>query len=257
MKNCVMLMYGIFAYGVGLGSILFMMGWLGNFIPKSIDSTPVSRLGEALLINFFVFAAFGIQHSVMARPAFKAWWTKVIPEAAERSTYVLFSGVAMLLLMFSWQPLGGAIWSIDYQPARCILHTLYFAGWGILFGSTFALNHFDLFGLRQVWFYFHGKPYEVLQFKTPGPYRFVRHPLYVGWLMLAWATPDMTLAHLGFAVMTTAYILIAIRWEERDLVNFHGDDYIRYQAKTPMLIPSLSTRESSKQADVLSESASA
>ena len=244
MKRTGMLAYGLSAYAVGMASLVFMIGWLGNFLPRSIDSQPVSYFWEAVVINFFVFAAFGIQHSVMARPAFKAWWTKVIPEAAERSTYVLASGVAMILLMLSWQPMGGAIWTVDYQPARCALHTLYLIGWGILVGSTFALNHFDLFGLRQVWLYFRGSSYEALEFKTPGPYRFVRHPLYVGWLTLAWATPDMTIAHLSFAVLTTVYILMAIRWEERDLVEYHGEDYRRYQDQTPMLIPSMNFSKS-------------
>lgn len=239
MKRAAILAYGVLSYTVGSASLLFMIGWLGNFVPRSIDSRPVSYLWEAVAINLFVFAAFSIQHSVMARPAFKAWWTKVIPQAAERSTYVLASGLAMFLMMLSWQPMGGTIWSVEYQPVRCILHTVYLLGWGILVGSTFALNHFDLFGLRQTWLYFRNRPYVELEFKTPGPYRFVRHPLYVGWLTLAWATPNMTFAHFAFAILTTVYILVAIGWEEKDLVDYHGDDYRRYRESTPMLIPSL------------------
>ena len=232
------LVYGIAAYCVGFASLVYMIGWLGNFlVPISIDSQPTQSLAVPLAINTVVFLVFCVQHSVMARPKFKERWTKVIPESAERATYVLFSGVALFVVMLCWQPLGGHLWNIENQPIRCTLHTLYVAGWAILVGSTFALNHFDLFGLRQVWLQFRGKPYTPLKFATPGPYKLVRHPLYVGWLTLAWATPSMSIAHLAFALATTAYILKAIRWEEIDLIEMHGDTYRSYQRQTPMLIP--------------------
>ncbi|GAB5407232.1 MAG: isoprenylcysteine carboxylmethyltransferase family protein [Aureliella sp.] len=247
MNRISILCYGVLSYVVGLASILYMIGWLGNFaVPLSIDSQPVGAVWTAATINLFVFMVFCIQHSAMARPAFKSWWTKLVPESIERSTYVLFSGVALLAVMLCWQPLGGQIWLVENQPLRCVLHTVYLLGWAILFGSTFALNHFDLFGLRQAWLHFRRIPYTQLQFSTPGPYRWVRHPLYVGWLTLAWATPSMTAAHLTFALATTAYILVAIRWEEKDLVDIHGDLYKDYQVQTPMLIPSIVHAQSNR-----------
>ena len=176
----------------------------------------------------------------MARPAFKKALTKLVPESAERSTYVLFSGIFLTAMMLLWQPMGGDIWRIEYLPVRCLLHGIYALGWVVLVGSTFALNHFDLFGLRQVWLQFQGQPYSDLKFATPGPYRFVRHPIYVGWIILAWATPEMTWTHFAFAVATTLYIAKAITWEEKDLVNYHGDLYRAYQNATPKLIPNVS-----------------
>ena len=239
MKSWGILLYGIGAYAVGMASLFYMIGWLGNWIPNSIDSAPTSSFAASVTINLFVFIAFCIQHSVMARPEFKRSWTKIIPESAERSTYVLFSGVALGAMMLLWQPLGGPIWQLENQALRCVLHSIYAVGWVILVGSTFALNHFDLFGLRQVWLQFRKQPYSHLEFETPGPYRLVRHPLYVGWLTLAWATPDMTWTHLAFALATTGYILKAITWEEKDLIEIHGDTYRAYQRSTPKLIPQL------------------
>lgn len=239
MRRTLILLYGFAAYAIGMLSLLYMVGWLGNFgVPKSIDSTPTASIGIALAVNLGVFLLFCVQHSVMARPRFKAWWTRWIPEAAERSSYVLFSAVALFVCMLGWQPLGGQVWLVEDPNGQFALYALYAMGWAILVGSTFALNHFDLFGLRQVWLQFRGLPYEPLEFSTPGPYRWVRHPLYVGWLTLAWATPYMTLAHLAFALFTTFYILLAIRWEEKDLVDFHGEKYLEYRRQTPMLIPS-------------------
>ncbi|HBE67004.1 MAG TPA: hypothetical protein DDW52_02540 [Planctomycetaceae bacterium] len=239
MKRWIILLYGLCAYGFAMASLFYMIGWLGNWLPRSIDAAPSESLAIAALINLFVFVAFGIQHSVMARPAFKKALTKLIPESAERSTYVLCSGVCLFAIMLLWQPMGGQIWKVDNQPLRCVLHSIYAIGWVVLVGSTFALNHFDLFGLRQVWLQFRGKPYTHLEFAAPGPYRFVRHPIYVGWIILAWATPDMTWTHLVFAVATTLYIVKAIGWEEKDLVDYHGKVYESYRDRTPKLIPSL------------------
>jgi protein-S-isoprenylcysteine O-methyltransferase Ste14 len=175
----------------------------------------------------------------MARPAFKRWWTRVVPEAAERSTYVLFSSLALILLFWGWQPMGAVVWDIQDPVGRAIAYALFAFGWGLVLVTTFLINHFDLFGLRQVWLHLRGRQYTHLRFVTPGPYRLVRHPLYVGWLFAFWATPTMTMAHLLFAVVTTAYILIAIRLEERDLVEAHGDDYENYHRRVPMLLPRL------------------
>ena len=238
MPRVMVLVYGVVAYGIGMASLAYLAAWLGNVVvPRSIDSEPSVSLTFALLINAGLFLLFGLQHSVMARPKFKAWWTQFVPEPIERSTYMLFSGVSLFLVMTLWQPIGITIWNVQQPLARGLLFGLYGLGWAILVGSTFVLNHFDLFGLRQVWLHFQGKPYTHLHFATPGPYRVVRHPLYVGWITLAWATPTMSLVHLVFALATTAYILIAIRYEERDLIAFHGTSYAEYRRRTPMLIP--------------------
>jgi protein-S-isoprenylcysteine O-methyltransferase Ste14 len=177
----------------------------------------------------------------MARPAFKRWWTQIVPPAAERSTYVLFSSLALILLFWQWRPIGGVVWNVDDPALRTVLHAIFAAGWLTVLITTFLINHFDLFGLRQVWLHLRGQPYRPLPFTTPGPYRHVRHPLYVGWLLAFWATPTMTLAHFVFAAATTAYILIAIRFEERDLEDAHGPSYGEYRRQVPMLVPRLRT----------------
>lgn len=238
MHRFFVLLYGLAAYTIGMASLAYLAAWLGNLIgPRSIDSAPTVSIGQALLINTALFGLFALQHSVMARPKFKQWWTRYVPTPMERSTYVLLSGLVLFVLMACWQPLGLIIWEVQQPTARAVIYGVYALGWCILVGSTFVLNHFDLFGLRQVWLFFRGIPYTHLHFATPGPYRLVRHPLYVGWITLAWATPTMSLVHLLFAVATTAYILMAIRFEERDLVAFHGDAYVEYRRRTPMLVP--------------------
>jgi protein-S-isoprenylcysteine O-methyltransferase Ste14 len=186
---------------------------------------------------------FAVQHSVMARKWFKDAWTRIVPQPLERSTYVLFSSVALILLFILWQPLGIVIWSVEDPTGKLVLRGLFAFGFGLVLYSTFLINHFDLFGLRQVWRYLLGQPYNNLGFTTPGPYKLVRHPLYVGWLFAFWATPLMTLAHLVFALATTAYILLAIQFEERDLVREHGETYESYRRSVPMLVPSLRKRE--------------
>jgi protein-S-isoprenylcysteine O-methyltransferase Ste14 len=179
---------------------------------------------------------FAVQHSVMARPAFKRWWTRIVPEAAERSTYVLFSSLALIALFWFWQPMGGVIWEVSAPLGVDIAYAIYAAGWALLLYCTFLIDHFDLFGLRQVWLQLVGRPFTPLAFKTPWLYRQMRHPLYVGWLMIFWATPRMTVTHLVFAVMTTAYILVAIQLEERDLIAAHPE-YAEYKKRVPMLVP--------------------
>jgi protein-S-isoprenylcysteine O-methyltransferase Ste14 len=192
----------------------------------------------ALAIDLGLMALFALQHSGMARPAFKRWWVRFVTEVAERSTYVLLSSLALLFLFWYWRPVGGVIWATTDPSGRALLYAVYAAGWLVVLVATFLINHFDLFGLRQAWLYFRGRPYTPLQFTMPVLYRIVRHPLYVGWLLVFWATPRMTATHLVFAAALTAYILAAIRWEERDLVDAHPE-YADYRRRVPMLIPRL------------------
>ena len=237
--------YGLVCYTIFLTTFLYAIAFVGNLpmIPKAIDSGTAGPLTQALLINVLLLGVFAIQHSVMARPAFKAWWTKIVPPVIERSTYVLLASLALILLFWQWRPLGGVIWSIEDPLGRLVLRALFAFGWGLLLLSTFLINHFDLFGVRQVWLYLLGRPYKNLRFATPGPYRLVRHPLYVGWLFAFWMTPVMTLAHLLFSIATTAYILLAIQFEERDLVRDHGDAYEEYRRAVPMLVPFVGRRD--------------
>jgi protein-S-isoprenylcysteine O-methyltransferase Ste14 len=241
MKRVLVLAYGLFNYLVFLGTFLYLAGFVGNlWVPRSMDSAPVGPLWRALLTNTLLIGLFGVQHSVMARPTFKRWWTQFVPKPIERSTYVMFTNAALILLFVFWRPMGGVLWDVQQPVVRGALYALFALGWLIVLITTFLINHFDLFGLRQVWLYFLGKPYTHIGFRTPGPYRFVRHPLYVGWLMAFWATPTMTVAHLVFALGMTAYILIAIPFEERNLAEYHGTPYTDYRHRVPMLIPGFS-----------------
>jgi len=237
MKRVLVLLYGVACYAVFLAVFLYAIGFIGDVaVPKTMDSPRDVALGTALAINLGLLSLFAVQHSVMARPAFKRWWTRLVPMAAERSTYVLFSSLALIALFWFWQPMGGIVWTVTAPAAVAGIYAVYAAGWALLLYSTFLINHFDLFGLRQVWLSAAGRPYTQLDFKTPWLYRQVRHPLYVGWLMIFWATPTMTVAHLVFAVMTTGYILVAIQLEERDLIDAHPQ-YAEYRRRVPMLLP--------------------
>ena len=248
MKRSAILIYGVISYFAFLATILYAIGFVGNiWVPKAIDSAPSADFAVALLSNLGLLALFAVQHSVMARPAFKKIWTRIIPESAERSTYVLFSSVALAIVFFGWQPMGGVVWHFEQPLVKAVCYTLFALGWFTVFGSSFLINHFDLFGLRQVWLAYRGQPYTHLGFVTPGPYRMVRHPLYVGFLLASWFTPTMTVAHLVFAVMITAYILIGIQLEERDLKTALPE-YARYQAEVPMLIPRLPASNSQETA---------
>jgi protein-S-isoprenylcysteine O-methyltransferase Ste14 len=236
--------YGVACYATFFLTFLYAIGFVVNFgVPKSMDSGPSGSFGEALLIDLALLVLFAVQHSVMARPAFKRLWTRVVPEPVERSTYVLASSLALILLFWLWQPMGVVVWDVRSDAGRLLLYAIGAAGWLTVLGSTFLINHFDLFGLRQVWLHLVGKPYTYLPFRTPGPYRLVRHPLYVGWLLAFWGTPTMTIAHLVFALATTGYILTAIPLEEADLVDAHGETYRLYKARVGALLPRLSRRD--------------
>jgi len=243
LKRLSIFAYGLVCYAVFLATFLYALGFVGNFgVPHSIDGEPRMYFSTALLIDLTLLGIFAIQHSLMARPYFKGWLTQFIPASAERSTYVLFSSVAMIALFAWWEPIGGMVWDVADPVRRVVLYSLFAFGWGLVLLSTFLINHFDLFGLRQIWLQLRGQPYTALQFGTPGPYRLIRHPLYLGWLCAFWATPTMSVTHLVFALATTAYILIAIQLEEGDLIVSLGDDYLRYRERVPMIIPFLRRR---------------
>jgi protein-S-isoprenylcysteine O-methyltransferase Ste14 len=230
--------YGVACYLVFFGTFLYAIGFIGGFaVPTTLDAEATGPLGIALAVNLALLGLFAVQHSVMARRWFKERWTRIVPPPLERSTYVLLSSLALILMFWQWRPLGGVVWSVEDPVGRAVLWSLFAFGFGLVLVSTFLINHFDLFGLRQVWLALLDRPYEHLSFGTPGPYRLVRHPLYVGWLFAFWCTPRMTAAHLLFALATTAYILIAIQFEERDLVREHGASYEEYRRRVPMLIP--------------------
>lgn len=236
-KRIGIFIYGVICYALFFATFLYAIGFIGGFgVPVTIDGEPGVSLGRALLIDTLLLGAFAVQHSVMARPAFKRWWTRIVPDAAERSTYVLFSSLLLIALFVYWEPIGGVIWDVQDPLAQGVLYGIFALGWLTVLVATFLINHFDLFGLRQVWLHLIGKQYTHLRFGTPWLYRHMRHPLYVGWFMAFCATPHMTAAHLLFALATTTYILIAIRFEERDLLQVHPE-YAEYRRRVPMLIP--------------------
>ena len=243
LKRIAFLVYGTVSYLIFLATFLYAVGFIGGFgVPSRLDGPARGSLAVALAVNAGLLTLFAVQHSVMARPWFKEVWTRIVPRPVERSTYVLFSSVALILLFWKWQPMGGSIWAVSDPAGRLALRGLFAFGWALVLACTFLINHFDLFGLRQVWLAFRGRDYTPVGFTMPGPYRLVRHPLYVGWLFAFWMTPTMTIAHLVFAVATTAYILIAIQFEERDLVREHGAAYEEYRREVPMLVPSRGRR---------------
>ena len=244
--------YGVCCYVLFLASLLYAIGFIGNFwVPKSIDSGAVSPFLHALGVDAVLLTIFAVQHSVMARPWFKAVWTRIVPKVIERSTYVLFASAALLLLFWKWEPLGGVMWEFESAPVRYMLGVTFALGWMTVLVSTFLINHFDLFGLRQVWLNLVGRRAGEPKFKTPGLYKHVRHPLYLGFLMAFWSAPVMSETHLVFALATTAYILIAIQFEERDLGKVHRE-YAEYKQRVPMILPTpFSTHQKAAEAEVV------
>jgi protein-S-isoprenylcysteine O-methyltransferase Ste14 len=248
MRRITVVLYGTIAYAIFLATFLYAFGFVGNFwVPRSIDNGNPGSGIPAVLINLSLLSVFAFQHSIMARPAFKKWWLTIVPKEIERSTYVLLSSLALLLLFWKWNAMTGIIWNADNAPVRYGLTALYFAGWIIVLLSTFMINHFDLFGLRQVFYYFRNRPAGETSFKTNWLYRIIRHPIMFGFLVAFWATPVMTVGHLLFAVTTTAYILMAIKFlEERDLAKSLGEPYRKYQRNVPMLIPFTKGRKATR-----------
>jgi protein-S-isoprenylcysteine O-methyltransferase Ste14 len=238
MRRTVAVAYGVASYLIFLAAFLYAVGFVGNLlIPKSVDSGTGSPPGYAVLIDSALLALFAVPHSVMARTAFKRWWTKFVPPPVERSTYVLVSSLLLGLLFWQWRPIPSVVWHVENPVGRWLLHAAFWFGWAIVLVSTFLIDHFYLFGLRQVYLFAAGRPYRPVDFNTPGLYRYVRHPLMTGFLIAFWAAPTMTAGHLLFAVATTAYILVGLRFEERDLERFHGERYRAYRQQAGMLLP--------------------
>ena len=237
-KRIAFFVYGLLSYLIFLATFLYAIGFVGGFaVPRTLDGARTTPLLQGIAINAVLLTIFAVQHSVMARKWFKQRWTRVVSPVVERSTFVLAASLALILVFWQWRPLGGVVWSVENPVGRAVLYALFAFGWALVLVATFLINHFDLFGLRQVWLFLRNKPYTTLVFGTPGPYRIVRHPLYVGFLFAFWMTPVMTYAHLLFAAATTAYILLAIQFEERDLLREHGEAYEEYRRKVPMILP--------------------
>ena len=238
MNRIIAFLYGLACYALFFVTFLYAIGFVMDLVvPKTIDSGTVVPLAEALIVNLLLMSVFAVQHSVMARKQFKAWWTQLVPPAIERSTYVLASSLALVLLFWQWRPMPAPVWQIGDASVAMAVTGLSFVGWLIVLTSTFLINHFELFGLQQVVNNLAGRSASAERFRTPLYYKFVRHPLYLGFIIAFWAAPTMTVGRLLFAAVTTAYIFVGILLEERDLVELFGDEYRRYRQRVSMLVP--------------------
>jgi protein-S-isoprenylcysteine O-methyltransferase Ste14 len=238
MNRVLAFIYGVGAYALCLGTLLYAIGFIGGFaVPKTVDSGPAGPVSEALIVNTLLLLLFALQHSVMARKPFKRWWTQIVPAAIERSTYVLLASLVLVFLFWQWRPMPAIVWQVTNPALQIALVGLAALGWAIVFLSTVLINHFELFGLQQVLFKLIGKGAAESRFKTPLLYKVVRHPLYLGFLIAFWATPVMTAGHLLFSAIVTLYILLGIALEERDLIELFGDEYRRYRERVSMLLP--------------------
>ena len=238
MPALLMFLYGTASYAFFIVTFLLAIGFVGDLpVPRTIDGGPAGPVAEAVLVNLALLAVFAVQHSVMARPAFKRWWTRIVPEPVERSTYVLFATLALALILWQWRPMPAVVWDVRLPAAVRAIEIVFWLGWTVVFASTFLINHFELFGLRQVWSRLTGRAIPAQAFRTPLLYQHVRHPLYLGFLLAFWAAPRMTAGHLLFTLGCTGYILLGIWFEERDLVAQFGDRYRQYREQVSMLVP--------------------
>ena len=239
------LLFALVAYAIFFLTFLYLVAFVGNLplVPVTVDRGPGAPAGTALIIDIALIALFGVQHSVMARQGFKAWWTRVVPRTSERSVYVLMASAMLIILMVLWRPVDGTVWSVADETARMILWALFGLGWLVVLLSTFLINHFELFGLQQAWLHMRGREAAAPTFHQPLFYKWVRHPLYLGFFIAFWATPEMSYGHLLLAIGMSAYMLIAIRYEERDLIALFGDRYVQYRGQVGMLLPRLGGRE--------------
>jgi methanethiol S-methyltransferase len=244
MQRSLNMLFALVAYAIFFATFLYLIAFVGNIaaVPRTVDIGPAVPVAAALVIDVALIALFGVQHSVMARPGFKAWWTRVVPPPAERSVYVLMASAMLIILFAFWRPIEGTIWSVTNPIGAAVLWALFALGWGIVLISTFLLNHFELFGLQQAWLHLRGRQAEPPELRQPMLYKWIAHPLYAGFFLAFWATPRMSYGHLLLAAGMSAYMLIAIRYEERDLTGFYGEDYTRYRKGVGMIFPRFGRR---------------